>query len=99
MDGNGASRTIRGVGTYVGSASLVDAETGTFDVRVTLASADASGTKWFGSVQGLDAAADLDGHEVIVQLPTGATGRANVMIDLTEDVPHIRLVGSGHSPI
>lgn len=85
--------------TYVGVASLVDGESGTFDVRVTLARADADGSHWFGSVQGMEEHLELDGHQVTVQLPTGARGHANVVIDLTEDVPHVRLVGSGPSPI
>jgi len=99
MDPDATARTIRLVGTYVGAASLVDADTGTFDVRVTLASVDDSGFRWFGSVQGLEDHLELDGHDVIVQLPTGAKGKANVMIDLTEDVPHVRLVGAGPSPV
>lgn len=90
---------MRRMGTYVGTASLVDDETRTFDVRVSLASADADGTRWFGSVQGLEEHPELDGKDVIVELPTGARGRANVVIDLTEDVPHIRLVGAAPSPI
>ena len=89
----------RGVGTYVGAAALLDGDTGTFDVRVTLARADAEGSRWFGSVQGLDEHVDLDGHDVVVQLPSGARARANVVIDLTEDVPHVRLVGAGPSPV
>jgi hypothetical protein len=87
------------MGTYVGVASLVDGDTGTFDVRVSLARADANGERWFGSVQGLDEHLELDGHDVFVELPTGARGLANIVIDLTEDVPHVRLVGSGPSPI
>jgi len=87
------------VGTYVGTASLVDGDTSTFDVRVTLARADADGSRWFGSVQGLENHLELDGHDVTVELPSGARAKANIVIDLTEDVPHIRLVGSGPSPI
>lgn len=87
------------MGTYVGSASLVDDETGTFEVRVSLASADPDGTRWFGSVQGLEEHPELDGKDVIIELPTGARGRANIVIDITEDVPHIRLVGTAPSPI
>lgn len=98
MDGRRPCRTIHGMGTYVGTASLVD-ETGSVDVRVTLASADADGTRWFGSVQGLEEHLELDGRDVVVQLPTGARGKASVVIDLTEDVPHVRLVGTGPSPI
>ena len=98
---HGRSRAFtyhRAVGTYVGNASLVDA-TETIDVRVTLASADAEGTRWFGSVQGLEEHLDLDGRDVTVQLPTGARGKANVVVDVTEDVPHVRLVGTGPSPV
>lgn len=87
------------MGTYVGTASLVDGTTGAFDVRVTLARADADGSRWFGSVQGLEEHLDLDGHDVVIQLPSGAKGRANVVIDLTEEPPHVRLVGAGPSPI
>jgi hypothetical protein len=90
---------MRHVGTYVGTASLVDGETGTIDVRVSLASAAADGSRWFGSVQGLEDHVELDGHDVVIQLPTGAKGRANVVIDLTQDVPHARLVGAGPSPV
>jgi len=87
------------MGTYVGVASLVDEVRGTFDVQVTLARADADGTRWFGSVQGLDDHLELDGQHVVVRLPSGAKGKADVVIDLTEDVPHVRLVGSGPSPV
>ena len=83
----------------MGTASLVDGDTATFDVRVTLARADADGSRWFGSVQGLENHLELDGHDVTVELPSGARAKANIVIDLTEDVPHIRLVGSGPSPI
>ena len=99
MDGAAGVRTIRAVGTYVGAASLVDGETGTFDVQVTLARADADGSRWFGSVQGLEEHAEMDGHDVVIHLPSGAKAKANIVIDLTEDVPHVRLVGAGPSPI
>lgn len=87
------------MGTYVGAASLVNDETGTLHVRVTLASATADGSRWFGSVQGLDEHLDMDGSDVVVQLPSGATARANIVIDLTEGIPHVRLVGAGPSPV
>lgn len=87
------------MGTYVGAASLLDEGAGTIAVRVTLARADVDGERWFGSVQGLEEHLELDGHDVVVQLPTGARGTANVVIDLTGDEPHVRLVGTGPSPV
>src|SRR5687768_8114211 len=86
-------------GTYVGSASLIDLRDGTgAEVTVTLARASSDGSRWFGSVQGLDNF-DLDGQDVDVRLPTGTHSRAQVMIDLTGDIPLVRLVGSGPAPI
>lgn len=87
------------MGTYVGAAALLDVGTEPVDVRVTLSRADADGERWFGSVQGLEEHLELDGHDVWIELPTGVRGRANVIIDLTTDVPHVRLVGAGPAPI
>ena len=86
-------------GSYVGTASLVDQLDGLHsDVTVTLARADAEGTRWFGSVQGL---ADLerDGHDVVIELPNGARGKGRLEIDLTGDVARVRIVGAGPAPI
>jgi hypothetical protein len=89
------------VGTYVGAASLRDANyVNLADVRVTLARADADGEAWYGSVQGLgDEQLVIDGQDVIVELPAGFRGRARVVIDLTGDVALVRLVGTGPAPI
>jgi hypothetical protein len=87
------------VGTYVGAASLLDERDGKrADVRVTLARADVDGERWFGSVQGLEGT-DLDGQDVVVELPAGFSGHARVVIDLTGDAPLVRLVGTGPAPV
>ena len=87
------------MGTYVGAAALLDEQDAKLaDVRVTLARADVDGERWFGSVQGLEGI-DLDGHDVIVELPAGFRGQARVEIDLTGDAPVVRLVGTGPAPI
>ena len=88
------------MGTYVGIAELLDHDDAKLaDVRVTLARADAEGEHWFGAVEGLDDHLELDGQDVIVQLPVGSRGHARVVIDLTGDVPVVRLVGSGPAPV
>ena len=88
------------MGSYVGAASLLDQNDDKLaDVQLTLASANAEGTRWFGSVQNDDTVIDLNGIEVIIQLPAGTRGRAMVEIDLTGDEPRIRLVGSGPAPV
>lgn len=87
------------MGTYVGSAVLRDDDEGELaTVSVALARADPTGERWFGSVQGLDDAL-LDGRLVVVELPSGVRGRAEVMIDLTGVEPVIRLVGRGAAPV
>ena len=94
----GFQRTIRGMGAYVGVASLLDGnDAKVADVRVTLSAADVD--HWFGTVQGLDESLDLDGRDVVVELPAGVRGRARVVIDLTGEVPIVRLVGTGASPV
>jgi hypothetical protein len=88
------------MGTYVGVASLLDQHDDKLgDVRVTLATADAEGIRWFGSVINDDVVIDLNGQEVTIQLPAGTRGRAMVEIDLTGDEPRVRLVGSGPAPV
>jgi hypothetical protein len=88
------------MGTYVGVASLLDQHDDKLaDVRVTLATADAEGVRWFGSMPNDDAIIDLDGQEVIIELPAGTRGRAVIEIDLTGDEPRVRLVGSGPAPV
>ena len=89
------------MGTYNGVASLLDEhDAKLFDVQLTLATTDNTGTRWFGSVRSDDAVIDLNGHDVIVQLPTGTRGHATVQIDLTDgEEPRIRLVGSGPAPV
>jgi hypothetical protein len=88
------------VGSYVGSAVLLDGHNDKLaDVQVSLATADATGERWFGSVQGLVGHPELDGHEVIIELPAGLTGKAKVVIDLTGPEPLIRLIGSGPAPV
>lgn len=89
------------MGSYVGTAVLRgDNDDKLADVRVTLARADVSGDRWFGSVQGLDPTIpDLDGLEVVVELPAGLRGRARVVLDITGDVPLVRLVGMGAAPV
>lgn len=86
------------MGTYVGTATIIDEDVQIADVRVTLGSTDEYAEHWVGVVQGLDAG-DLDGREVMVHLPTGQQGRARVVIDLTRDEPVIRLVGVSPSPV
>jgi hypothetical protein len=89
------------MGTYVGSATLTDEHDGTLaEVKVTLATADALGEHWFGSVQGLDVdGTEINGHEVVVSLPSGISGTAKVVIDLTGSEPLVRLVGTGRAPV
>lgn len=89
------------MGTYVGTATLLDQQDGTqADVRVSLAAADNFGERWFGTVQGLTGEGlTLDGHEVIVELPAGTRSRAKVMIDLTGKEPVVRLIGTGRAPV
>jgi hypothetical protein len=88
------------VGSYVGAAVLLDDHNAKLaDVQVSLATADATGERWFGSVQGLDGHPELDGHEVTIELPAGLTGKAKVVIDLTGAEPLIRLIGSGPAPV
>jgi hypothetical protein len=69
------------------------------DVQVSLATADASGERWFGSVQGFDGHDELDGHDVVIELPAGLSGKAKVVIDITGDEPLVRLIGSGPAPV
>ena len=91
-----------GVGTYNGVASLLDEHDANLaDVQLTLATADATGTRWFGSVRHDAAVIDLDGRDVVIQLPTGTRGHATVQIDLTDDggEPRIRLIGAGPAPV
>lgn len=91
---------MRGVGTYNGVASLLDEHDAKLaDVQLTLASTDNTGLRWFGSVRNDENVIDLDGHEVVIQLPAGTRGRATVEIDLTGDEPLIRLVGTGPAPV
>lgn len=93
------SRIIRDVGTYNGVASLLDEHDAKLvDVRLTLATADDAGLRWFGSTND-QAVIDLNGHEVTIELPAGTRGRAMVDIDLSGDEPRIRLVGSGPAPV
>ena len=88
------------VGHYVGAAILLDDHNDKLaDVQVSLSTADASGDRWFGSVQGVGADSGLDGRDVVIQLPAGLTGKAKVVIDLTTDEPLIRLIGSGPAPV
>lgn len=88
------------VGAYVGTAVLLDDHDDKLaDVRVSLASADAAGDRWFGSVQGLAEDLKLDGTDVFVELPAGNRGKARVVIDLTGAEPLVRLVGNGPAPI
>jgi len=88
------------VGAYVGTAVLLDDHDAKLaDVRVSLASADAAGDRWFGSVQGLAEDLKLDGTDVFVELPAGNRGKARVVIDLTGAEPLVRLVGNGPAPI
>jgi hypothetical protein len=89
------------MGTYVGSATLLDEGDGTVvDVRVALSTADPFGEKWFASVEGLaDVGADFDGRDVLVSLPAGTKARARVVVDITGDEPVIRLVGTSRSPV
>ena len=86
------------MGTYVGTATILDEDVRLADVRVTLGSTDEFAERWVGVVQGIDAI-DLDGREVVIELPTGMHGKARVEIDLTRDEPVIRLVGTSPSPI
>lgn len=91
---------MRGVGTYNGVASLLDEhDAKLLDVQLSLSRADAEGTRWFGSVRDAQAVIDLNGRDVIIELPSGTRGRAHVEIDLTNDDPRVRLVGSGSSPV
>jgi len=88
------------VGSYVGSAILFDDHNAKLaDVQVSLATADAAGERWFGSVQGFDGHDELNGADVVIELPAGLTGRAKVVIDLTREEPLIRLIGSGPAPV
>jgi hypothetical protein len=88
------------VGSYFGAAVLFDEEhTKLADVQVSLATADAAGERWFGSVQGLEGHGELNGTEVVIELPAGLTGKAKVVIDLTGEEPLIRLIGSGPAPV
>ena len=89
------------MGTYVGTATLLDQQDGTqADVRVSLAAADNFGDRWFGTVQGLTGEGlTLDGHEVLVELPAGTRSRARVVIDLTGKEPVVRLIGTGRAPV
>ena len=88
------------MGTFNGVASLLDEhDAKLLDVHMSLASADAEGTRWFGSVNDAEAVIDLNGRDVIIELPSGTRGRAHVEIDLTVDAPTVRLVGSGSSPV
>jgi hypothetical protein len=91
----------QGMGTYVGSATLTDEHEGTLaEVTVTLATADALGERWFGSVQGLAGnGTAIDGREVVVALPSGISGKARVVIDLTGPEPVVQLVGTGRAPV
>lgn len=86
------------MGTYVGAASLLDADDSKVaDVRVTLSAADVD--HWFGTVQGLDERLQLHGLDVTVELPAGVRGQARLVIDITGDAPLVRLVGTGTSPV
>jgi hypothetical protein len=90
----------RAVGSYVGAAVLLDDHNAKLaDVQVSLATADAAGERWFGSVQGLEGHGELNGADVVIELPAGLTGKAKVVIDLTGDEPLIRLIGSGPAPV
>ncbi|MGE0796363.1 MAG: hypothetical protein AB7H43_02090 [Acidimicrobiia bacterium] len=64
-------------------------------VGVTLASTD---ERWFGTVQG-EVEGLLDGDVVVVRLPSGLEGRAEVVIDLTGPDPAVRLRGVGRPPL
>ena len=86
------------MGTYVGTATILDQDVRIADVKVTLGSTDVYADKWVGVVQGLDAK-DLAGREIVLHLPTGQEAKARVEIDLTRDEPVIRLVGVSPSPI
>jgi hypothetical protein len=88
------------VGTYNGVASLLDEHDAKLaDVQLTLATTDDTGLRWFGSVRNNDTMIDLNGQEVVIQLPAGTRGTATVEIDVTGDEPGIRLVGSGPAPV
>ena len=86
------------MGTYVGTATILDEDVRLGEVRVTLGTPDEFADRWVGVVQGIDAI-DLDGREVVIELPSGQLGKARVEIDLTRDDPVIRLVGTSPSPI
>jgi hypothetical protein len=89
------------VGTYSGVASLLDEHDAKLaDVQLTLATTDSSGAVWFGSVRNDDTVIDLNGHDVVIQLPTGTRGHATVQIVLTDgEAPRIRLFGCGPAPV
>ena len=88
------------MGAYDGKAALIDQEHGRLDdVHVSLATADPMGEKWFGTVRGEFGHPELDGHDVIIELPAGMSGKVKVQIDLTRDDPVVRLIGSGPAPV
>jgi hypothetical protein len=83
------------VGTYVGSAVLLDEnEEQIACAEVSLASINVSDGTWQGYVHGVDAGL-LDGREITVALPGGTKGHARVIVDLTGSSPIIRLKGVG----
>jgi hypothetical protein len=87
------------VGTYVGSAVLLDEEHEQIaQAEVSLASINVSDGSWQGYVHGIDPAA-LEGREITVELPGGTTGQARVIVDLTKTPAVIRLVGIGPGPL
>lgn len=87
------------VGTYTGSAVLLDEQQREISVaQVSLATTDLVEGGWRGYAYGIDLTAQ-DGHEIVVELPHGTSGRARVVIDLTADEPIVRLVGLGAGPI
>ena len=88
------------MGTYVGSATLLDEGDGTvIDVRVSLSTADFLGERWFASVEGLDVDLEDNGRDVVVSLPAGTQARARLVVDITGDEPVVRLVGTSRSPV
>src|SRR5687768_7074617 len=88
------------MGTYVGSATLLDEGDGTvIDVRVSLSTADARGERWFASVEGFDVDLEDNGRDVVVSLPAGTQARARLVVDITGDDPVVRLVGTSRSPV
>lgn len=83
----------------MGSAILLDENDQQIAAaNVSLASIDVTDGTWQGYAHGVDPAM-LEGREITVSLPTGTTGRARVVVDLTGREPVIRLIGVGRGPL